>query len=209
MQSKSSSPNCWNKSFCQAISHTYMCMCMFVREVYGGGKSGINTPVNIAVSGLSQCLQDHGYLGAWLSWLSWPSCCCASWQLAAAFNTRPMFPSVCQRQLMCASVKFKFTASKSHLKLRAWISVRRCHCLCYWRFPGAIIERWCTWPTSRKPTVNQKRLGWGVAVSRPGLSLCHFRLQFLSCSAIFVCVYVCVNIAQSASNLATLHIIFP
>lgn len=43
------------------------------------------------------------------------------WQLAAAFNTRRMLPTDCQPQLMCASVKFKLTASKSHLKLRAWI----------------------------------------------------------------------------------------
>lgn len=92
------------------------------------GNSSINTPVNIAVSDhsrLSHCLQQqwaeaHAHSqGCGLGQKTTAVVGC--WQLAAAFNTRRMLPTDCQPQLMCASVKFKLTASKSHLKLRAWI----------------------------------------------------------------------------------------
>lgn len=99
------------------------------------GNSSINTPVNIAVSGhsrLSHCLQAEGtrHKAAGCSPCTLSRGCglgqkttalVGCWQLAAAFNTRRMLPTDCQPQLMCASVKFKLTASKSHLKLRAWI----------------------------------------------------------------------------------------
>lgn len=134
------------------------------------------------------------YLEAW----SRLSCCCVCRQLAAAFNTRRMFPSDCQTQLMYASIKFKFTASKSHLKLRAWISVRHC------RFPGAVIERWCTWPTSRKPTTSKKMESCSQSPRFVTLALSATIPQLQT-----PYVSVCVSISHRAGNLATLHIIFP
>lgn len=90
--------------------------------------SSINTPVNIAVSGhstLSHCLRLQP-MHIWGSGLGQKTTALVGcWQLAAAFNTRRMLPTDCQPQLMCTNVKFKLTASKSHLKLRAWIFGRR------------------------------------------------------------------------------------